>query len=186
MLSSGSRVGGNGQHAGDDDEPGEACGVVAEDPEPDQAPPVLRGEGDGVEACRRRPSDLRSTPRGAGTGSPRCGPACPSGPSRCGRGRSPGAHRRRAADHGQVEVRPGRLVLQEQDDRYVGAACVDVVHAQPVDGDVVGLVAPTQQIGEALLGVRTYGTPGIARAQLGVTDRDRRGRSNVIPLGCSI
>ena len=61
----------------------------------------------------------------------------PSEPDQVGRDDAmPGVHQRR--DHLSIQIRPGGLAVQEQDGRRVLGPFVQVVHAQPVDLDVVG------------------------------------------------
>ena len=60
------------------------------------------------------------------------------------------AARRELRDDLPVEVRPRRLTVQEQ--HWVSAALVDVVHPEPVLLDVARLEIEARQVGETLVG----------------------------------
>jgi hypothetical protein len=161
------------------DDAREAVGVLGDEAQSDEPAPVLPHEHDVAQAqpLEERLPGPRDVPgvavRGHGGGFVGAAEADQIGRDGADPGR--GQH----LDHPPVEEPPGRLPVQQGDDRAVGRACLDVRHPQPaVDLHGPGLVPEVREIGEPAIGgpehvhVRSVADEGVAGEGRGVTMTD--------------
>ena len=138
-----------GEEAGvQDDEPRDAVGVLDGPAQPDRAAPVLDDDRHAVEVERVEVAADRLDVAVVGV------PALVGGLVRAAEPDEVGAHDAMAArdelvEHVPVEEAPARLAVEAHDRRPV--PLVEVVQAQAVDLDVVGLVGEARQGLEALV-----------------------------------
>ena len=153
----GRRVAGRQERVGGDDA-GEAIGMLADEPQADEATPVLADERDvaQVERVEERGAHPLDVARRRCSRSRAVGLSERPKPTRSGATqRSPAAGEHR--DHLAVQVAPRRLAVHQQHDRRVARALVEVVDAQRAvvagrDLDVVRREREAGQVGEAVVG----------------------------------